>query len=127
MFRIEAPYPSMQTTVILPSPNWGDSSAVVATVKTMRTMTGKLYTYRHAKGDRKKLHWAFQLSRNKALELEAFFQSYFGSSVRITDHEDNVWIGYFQTNPFELSGTGRALNFPGREIMDVAFDFEEAE
>jgi hypothetical protein len=127
MFRIEAPSPAIQTTLILPSPAWGDSSAPVATVKTLRTMTGLLYTYRQMKDQRKKCHWTFQLARHKALEMEEFFKAYFSSKVRITDHDGVVWIGYFQTNPFEFAGTQRALNFPGREVMTIAIDFEEAE
>ncbi len=127
MFRIEAPYPSVQTTIILPSPQWGDSATPTPSVKTLRTMDGDLYTYISTRDKRKKCNWSFSISRHKGLELKAFYNSYSGSRVRITDHEDLVWIGYIQVNPFELTGTERAGNLPGQEAMDITIDFEESE
>jgi hypothetical protein len=126
MFIIESPYPTVQTTIILPSPAWGDSSTPMAALKTLRTMTGALYTYVSSKDHRKKCNWDFTLSRNKALELKAFYNAYSGSKVKITDHDGLIWIGYIQVNPFELTGTQRAVNFPGNETMDVTIDFEES-
>ena len=127
MFRIEAPYPSVQTTIILPSPNWGDSATPTASLKTLRTMSGDLYTYVSTRNKRKKCNWGFTISRNKGLELKAFYHAYSGSKVRITDHEDIVWIGFIQVNPFEITGTERAGNLPGYESMDVTLDFEESD
>ena len=127
MFIIEAPYPTVQTTIILPSPTWGDSSTPTASLKTLRTMMGNLYTYISTKNKRKKCNWDFTLSRHKALELKAFYNSYSGSKVKVIDHDGVVWIGFVQVNPFELTGTQRAVNFPGRETMDVTLEFEEAE
>ncbi len=127
MFRIEGPYPDIQTTTILPSPSWGDVYEPVATVKALRAMDGTLYTYTKLKDKRKKCHWNFKLSRDKALEFKAFLTSYFLKQLRITDHDNVVWIGYLQSNPFELAGGGVAPSFPGGEIMDVSIDFEESE
>lgn len=127
MFLLAGPYPNIQTTTILPSPDWGDVNEPVAIVKSIRTMDGTLYTYTQQKDQRRKCHWDFKLSRDKALELEAFLTSYFRNQIRITDHDSVVWIGYLQNNPFEFVGSGRALNFPGGEIMDVSIDFEESE
>jgi hypothetical protein len=127
MFIIEAPYPTAQTTIVLPSPAWGNSSTPAAVLKTLRTMAGDLYTYISIKNNRKKCNWDFTLSRHKALELKAFYTSYNGSKVKIIDHDGVTWIGYIQINPFEVTGTQRAVNFPGGETMDVTLEFEEAE
>ncbi|MCK9570335.1 hypothetical protein M0R72_15420 [Candidatus Pacearchaeota archaeon] len=127
MFRIEAPNPHIQTTTVLPSPSWGDVYEPAATVKSLRSMNGTLYTYTQSKNKRKKCHWDFKVSRNKALELKAFYAAYYGSEIKITDHDGVIWIGYFQNNPFELSGAGRAPSFPGGEVTDLSIDFEESE
>jgi hypothetical protein len=127
MFLIEGPYPNIQTTTVLPSPDWGDVNEPVATVKAMRTMDGTLYTYTHLKDQRRKCHWDFKLSRDKALELKAFLTCYFRTQIKITDHDSVVWIGFLQNNPFEFVGSEHAPSFPGGETMDVSIDFEESE
>lgn len=127
MFRIEGPYPDIQTTTILPSPSFGNVHEPVAIVKALRTMDGTLYTYTKSKNKRKKCHWEFKLSRDKALELKAFFTSYYRTQIRIMDHDSVIWIGYLQNNPFEFAGTGHAPSFPGGEVVDISIDFEESE
>ncbi len=127
MFRIEAPYPAPSTTAILPSPQWGDSRELVSAISTMHTMNGTLYTYIKRKKARKKLVWDFEIARNKALELRAFFNIYYRTKVRIIDHDNVTWIGYLINNPFEFTGKARALGFPGNETMNVTIEFEEAD
>jgi hypothetical protein len=127
MFILEGPYPNIQTTTILPSPDWGDVNEPVATVKALRTMDGTLYTYTQTKNKRRKCHWDFKLSRDKALELKAFMASYYRTQIRVTDHDSVVWVGYLQTNPFELAGSDHAPSFPGGELATVSIDFEESD
>lgn len=127
MFILEAPYPNIQTTTILPSPSFGDSHEPVAIVTALRAMDGTLYTYTKLKDKRTKCHWDFSLSRNKAMELKAFFSSYHKSLVKITDHDSTIWIGYLQNNPSDFSGVGHAPSFPGGELLSVSIDFEENE
>jgi hypothetical protein len=127
MFQIDAPYPNPHVTVILPSPKWGDSCELTSTVSSMYTMSGKMYTYVKSRDARKRLRWDFEIARDKALELRAFLNIYFRLSVRIIDHNNEIWIGYFQNNPFEFSGSARAVNFPGGETMVITLEFEEAE
>jgi hypothetical protein len=127
MFILEGPYPAIQTTTILPSPDWGDINEPTAIVKALRAMDGTLYTYTQSKNNRRKCHWDFKLSRDKALELKAFITSYYRTQIRIVDHDSVVWIGYLQNNPFELTGSDRAPSFPGGEMMDISLDFEESE
>ena len=127
MFFIQAPHPALQVTLELPSPNWSDSVALVSSLQVLRAMNGASYTYVHERGGRKRLQWDFTIARNKALELRAFLKVYYRSKVQIVDHNDDTWLGYLTNNPFESSGSGRAVNFPGGETMDIALEFEEEE
>jgi hypothetical protein len=52
-FLLQAPYPALITTTLLPSPNWGDSVALKGTVTSMRSVDGTLYTYVKTKGARR--------------------------------------------------------------------------
>ena len=107
MFRLEAPHPAVQTTSVLPNPEFGDSENLKASVSTKRAMDGTRYTYVKREGGRK-FHWTFRLTRNKGLELRAFIQSYFASVVKVTDHTGRVWVGNFTSNPFEFDTPRRA-------------------
>jgi len=127
MFFLRAPYPSLQATVTLPSPRWGDSVGNASTLQILRAMDGTRYTYVHAKEGRKRLQWDFTLARNKALELRAFINVYYRTQIQATDSYGETWIGYLTNNPFEYTGSGRAVDFPGNETMDVTLSFEEAQ
>lgn len=124
-FLLQGPYPAIVSTTLLPSPDWGDSKALKGTVTYMRAIDGTLYTYVKQKGNKKKLQWTFELSRNKALELRAFLEAYFGEMIKITDHNNDVWIGYLVNNPFEFSTKSAAQRWPGEEAMGVQLEFEE--
>ena len=125
MFILRAPYPSKQTTTVLPSPVFSDQLALKATVQTARSMNGTLYTYVKSRSGKHKLKWEFALSRNKALELREFINSYFASTIEVTDHLDNTWVGYLKNNPFEFDTNERANGWPGNEVVDVSLEFEE--
>ena len=125
MFFIRAPYPSMHVTVELPSPNWSDSVTLTSSLQVLHSMSGVQYTYVHEKGGRKRLQWDFTLSRHKALELRAFLKVYYRTQMEIIDHSGVSWIGYLTNNPFESAGSGRAVDFPGGETMDITLEFEE--
>ena len=127
MFFIKGPYPSIQVSLELPSPNWSDSVALTSTLQVLRTMNGGSYTYVHSRDGRKRLQWDFTVSRHKALELRAFLKVYYRFKLQVVDHNNEVWIGYMMNNPFESAGSGKAMGFPGDETMDVTLEFEEAE
>ena len=127
MFLIRAPYPAPQVTLIMPSPNWGDSVNVTATLQIIHAMDGTRYTYVRDRDGRKKLQWDFQITRHKALELRAFIRVYYSLKVQIIDHNSDTWVGYLINNPFEYTGSGKAEGFPGDETMDITLEFEEAE
>jgi len=125
-FILRAPYPGPQTTTILPSPRWGDSKAITATLIRMRAVDGTLYTYVKSRNGRMKFQWEFEIARHKALELREFINSYAASLIEATDHDGDRWIGYLRNNPFELTGAGRAGDFwPGGETMTITLEFEE--
>lgn len=127
MFQLQAPYPSLQTTSILPSPRLGDSEGLRAEVRVKRAMDGTRYTYIKRKGGRK-IQWTFKLTRNKGLEVRAFIQSYFASTIVVTDHNDRVWIGKFTNNPFEFDTPSRAAPaispMPRGENQVITLEFE---
>lgn len=113
MFRIQGPYPGYKTTLLLPSPQVGNTKNLASTVQTLRTMDGTLYTYIKRKRNRKVHLWEFITSRDKSQEAKAFADAYMGNVIRATDHEEVVHIGYVTLNPLELQGEGRAGGWPG--------------
>lgn len=130
MFYFQAPFPQLQTSSILPNPTFGDSEALRVSMSTKRTMDGTLYTYVKQKGG-KKLQWTFKLTRNKGLEVRAFIQSYFASTIKVTDHNNRVWIGKFTNNPFEFDTPSRAAPaispMPRGESVVITLEFEGEE
>ena len=124
-FVLRAPYPQLSMTALLPSPKWGDSKALTSTIQSMRSIDGTLYTYVKSRGGRKKFQWEFEIARNKALELREFINSYQGSIIQVIDHDGDTWVGYLRNNPFEFTGVGRAVGWPGGETMSVILELEE--
>jgi len=106
MFKLQSPYPLLQTTTLLPDPQFSDSQGLIHLVTRKLAMDGTRYTYVKKK-DRQKLKWSFKLTRNKSLELRAFIQSYFASVIKVTDHNNVVWVGNLTDNPFEFNTAER--------------------
>jgi len=127
MFQLQGPHPSLQTTSILPNPLFGDSEGLRVEVRVKRAMDGTRYTYIKRKGGRK-MQWTFKLTRNKGLEVRAFIQSYFASTIVVTDHNDRVWIGKMTNNPFEFDTPSRAAPaispMPRGESQVITIEFE---
>lgn len=130
MFRMEAPYPTLQTLTVMPNPQFSDQETNLNTVSRKLAMDGTRYTYVKRRARRKML-WSFRLSRNKALEVRAFFMSYFASRIRITDHRNRIWLGYFTSNPFEFDTPSRAAPaispMPRGETQTIDIEFEGEE
>ncbi|MHA1935876.1 MAG: hypothetical protein ACW97A_11385 [Candidatus Thorarchaeota archaeon] len=127
MFTLRAPYPTLQMTLVLPSPEFSDSVGLTSTMQISRAMDGTSYTYVKSRSGRKRLQWDFTIARDKALELRAFLNVYYRTKIQVLDHNDDTWIGYLVNNPFESTGGGKAVNFPGGEVMDLTLEFEEVE
>lgn len=128
MFLLQAPYPTLQTTTLLPNPQFSDQESLTASVTRKTAMDGTRYTYVKRKDGRRKLKWTFRLTRNKGLELRAFLLAYFASQVKVIDHNDRVWIGNFAGNPFEFDTAERAGPpidpMPRGETQVIELEFE---
>jgi hypothetical protein len=131
MFTFEAPYPAIQTTSLLPNPQFSDQEGSLASVTRKLALDGTRYTYVKRRNGRRKLKWTFRLSRPKGLEFRAFIRAYFASVVRVTDHNGRAWIGNLVNNPFEFETTDRAAPaiapLPRGELMTVDIEFEGVE
>jgi hypothetical protein len=125
MFIIKAPHPIYQTSIIMPSPERGNSEALAAEVQILRSINGKQYVYKKDKQGRRIFQWSFILSRYKAIELRNFVKAYYSCAIKIIDHDSNIFIGYLQNNPFELGNGSRAGGFPGDETQRITLEFEE--
>jgi len=130
MFRMEAPYPTLETLTVMPNPQFSDQEGNLNTVSRLTAMDGTRYTYVKRRA-RCKMRWNFKLARNKALEVRAFFMSYFASQIRIVDHRNRVWLGYFTSNPFEFEAQSRAAPtitpMPRGETVSIDIEFEGEE
>lgn len=131
MFHLSAPYPLLQTTTLLPNPQFGDSEQLMVSVSRRTAMDGTRYTYVKRKDSRRRLLWTFRLTRNKALELRAFLFAYFASKIKVVDHNNRVWIGNFTNNPFEFDTPERnspAIRpMPRGESQVIELEFEGVE
>ena len=124
-FIIQAPYPMMQSTLVMPSPKVGNQKNLASTVQTMRSMNGTLYTYVKGKRGRLVWQWDFVGTKDKVRETIQFIKLYSGNIVRITDHNDESHIGYVTVNPLEFQGEGRAGGFPSGEVYRWTISIEE--
>ena len=124
-FVIQAPYPLMQSTLVLPSPREGNQKNLASTVETMVSMSGKLSTYIKSKRGRMVWQWDFVGTKDKGRETVEFAKEYAGGLIRITDHENKNHIGYLTVNPLELTGEGRAGGYPSGEVYRWTISFEE--
>lgn len=130
MFRMTAPYPTPQTLTVMPNPQLSDQEINLNAVNRCIALDGTRYTYVKRR-QRRKLRWTFLLTRNKGLEVRAFFMSYFASQIKIVDHRDRVWLGNFTSNPFEFETQGRAAPaidpMPCGEMVSLDIEFEGEE
>ena len=124
-FVIQAPYPLMQSSLVMPSPKQGNQKNLASTVQTMRMMDGALRTYVKGKRGRKVWQWDFVGTKDKAREAIQFIKLYSGGIVRIMDHEGVAHIGYVTVNPLELRGEGRASGYPSNEVYRWTISIEE--
>jgi hypothetical protein len=131
MFTLQAPFPLLQTTTLLPDPQFSDQEGLSAAVTRKTAMDGTRYTYVKRKANRRKLKWSFRLTRNKGLELRAFIFAYFASSIKIIDHNSRIWTGNFTNNPFEFDTPERAAPaispMPRGETQTIDLEFEGIE
>lgn len=108
MFILQAPYPAVQTTVVLPSAELGNHRKLAATVQTIRAMDGTLYTFIKSKRGRKSYQWDIICTKDKSLEVKEFVKAYAGSLVSVADHNGTKFVGHLTMNPIEFRGEGGA-------------------
>jgi len=129
MFTLEAPFPGVQTTTVMPNPLFSDGEGHTSTVTIKRSVDGTVRTYVKSLA-RRRLTWQFRLAREKALELRAFYRSYFASDIRVTDHNGRVWVGSILNNPVDIenAASGRhTISDVRGEISMVQLEFEGEE
>jgi len=125
--RLGGPYPTIQTYIYLPNPEFGDSEAYTMTLDRKRSMNNTLYTYVKSKDGRKRLQMRFRLTRMKMLELRAFLVAYYRTRITLLDHENQLWVGWIMTNPNEFENTSSFMNAPalaGRTYGSIQIEFE---
>lgn len=124
MLVLQAPYPGLVATTVLPDPEFNDAQMMQHGVTIQRAMDGTSYTHIHTTGERHKLTYQFALARMKSLELRAFIQSYFRSQIRLMNHKGEVWRVWFMNNPFEFNAVEYAGGYPGDEMVAVTLECE---
>jgi len=107
--RISAPYPTLQTTSILPNPEFSNSENLRVELDIHRAIDGTVRTYVKKKyRQRRGLRWTFRLTRNKAIELREFLLSYHSSEFLVDDHEGRRWRAYVLNNPVDITMSNKA-------------------
>lgn len=124
MLMLQAPYPGLVATTVLPDPQFNDAQAKQHGVVNQRAMDGTCYTHIHTTDGRHKLTYQFSVSRMKGLELRTFIQAFFSSQVRLTNHKGEIWRVCFVNNPFEFDAAERAGGYPGDEMVSLTLEFE---
>lgn len=123
-FRVEAPYPALASTMLLPQPRQANNQGLLSQVSIIRMMDGSRKSF-IKKGSGLKLHrYDFVISRDKMEELVDFVQRYRGKLFRIVWRE-RVIIGRVSATPIELAGNGRAGGWPGGEAYGVTLEITE--
>lgn len=117
MFLIQGPFPSNSSSVVLPSPEIGNTEGVASTVQTLRMMDNSLRTYVKRKYARKKFRWTFTIGHLKAKQLEDFVVDVAGSPCQVI-WRDTIYTGHLTLNPYEADGETS-------EFFSVTLEFEE--
>lgn len=124
MITVAAPYPNIITNIRLPNPEFGDQEGLAHSLTSKRTMNGMLYTYVKTNDDNRLLKISFIMTRSKGEEFKRFLLVYVSKKVRMIDHLNRTWLGYFTSNPIEFTTTKRGSPGGANELMEVSLDFE---
>jgi len=104
--RFGAPWPTLQTFINLPSPQFGNSEANTATVEFRR------------------LQINFDMTQAKGFELLEFIRSYHAVQIQYIDELNQTWIGYFVTNPNQTQSRALAVSDPNSMYAHVTIQVE---
>jgi hypothetical protein len=121
---LRAPWPNYKVTSILPSPEFGDGRAAESTIVIKRTMTGRKLTYVKP-SDRYLLTLPFQLTRMKALEVEAFLKSYQAAPIFLELYDGSQWEAKLVNQPVSRVATERigTSTISGKELIELTLTF----
>lgn len=124
MFILEAPYPALASTILLPNPKIGNNYGLSAQVTIVKMMDGSSRTY-ITDGNNERLHrWDMIVSHDKMNEVTDFLNRYSAATMRAT-WRDRVIIGKAVLNPVEVTGDGRAGGWPGNEAYAITIEMRE--
>jgi hypothetical protein len=123
-FRIEAPYPALASTVLLPSPEIGNNEGLLAAVRVIKMEDGSRRSFVQNADMKRRYRWTFILSHDKMEEFSDFVERYRGSKFKCTWRE-RTFIGKVAINPVEFVGEGRAYGWPGDEAYQVTIELVE--
>ena len=122
-FIMQAPVPAVETTSVLPSPLFNNAESRRLSVEMRRSINNTKRSYVKSNA-RSRVTYSFKVTRHKGEEVKQFILAYYRSKIRWTDHLGDVWEGYFTSNPFSISGAGRASGSPGGEYQEIAIQLE---
>jgi len=118
MITLQAPYPTIQTTTVLPDPQLGDTQNAQQSISINRTIDGTRYSYVKKPG-LKKLVYHFSLSRMKAEELKAFIAAYYRAKILLTNHKGELWAVWLTANPFDFA-------YKGNDTVEIDLEMQGA-
>ena len=120
---IEAPYPKIKVTMILPNPRFDDFRAPQSDIIVKRSMLGRVITYVKS-STKEQLRLPFHVTRMKSLEIEEFFRVYYPAPLKITlypnESNEAVYVGSL-ASPITRTAVGRHSST--EELISVTLDF----
>lgn len=114
--KLQAPYPGIEVSSILPSPEFSDTKGQKHAITIHRSMDGTTRTYVKS-NNRFGLRMNFILTRAKSLEVREFINLYNSQHILLTTHRGEKWDVLLVNNPFEFG-------FPAGDRIEITLEFE---
>jgi len=121
--KLTAPAHMPTGIMFLPDPQLGDVVRPDSRIQVLRSMTGLVRTHVKRQTTKQTHVYNFNLAREKALELQAFIQTYAGVKWRVTWGSQD-FVGILTANPAELEMSKRAVISASFENVVVSLEFE---
>lgn len=122
MIQLAAPFPTYQSKIALPDPDFSDVRALEVKINPRVSMSGVVRTYIQT-SSQERLTYRFVLTREAALALREFFRLHYSHKIFMRTHDNESWLGTFLTNPFEFTAATRALRSGGYENITIELQF----